>query len=400
MGRLFYIDNELSEKYSYDDLLKEIRASNTFNKFVHKGDTFEIFKEIYLSLILNTEIVLLDSDFSEYEIESMLEGADQFEEKEIDINSLNNMDIDLNKLGDWRLTLFTSGTTGVPKKVTHTITSICKGVKKSKKHSSDIWGFCYNPTHIAGIQIFFQAILNKNTIVNLFNKSTSIIHKSIEKYNITHLSSTPTFLRLLFPFNGVNKSVVRITSGGEKFDEKLITQFESFFPNAVFRNVYASTELGTMLTSKSGAFSIKDDYKDLIQVENDELIVHESLAPLIKDKIKNGWYYTGDIVKFIDSERFVFSHRENNMANIGGYKVNILEVEEIMENINGVECARVYAKPNSVLGNILMADIVAKELDSKMIKSQLNGVLQDFKIPRIIRIVDEIEKTRTGKKKR
>ena len=90
------------------------------------------------------------------------------------------------------------------------------------------------------------------------------------------------------------------------------------------------------------------------------------------------------------------------MINVGGYKVNPLEVEEVMRNIPGIAAVRVYGKPNSVLGNILCCEVVKtkQELDESSIRSFLQTRLQEFKIPRMMVFVEHLLTTRSGKTKR
>jgi len=91
------------------------------------------------------------------------------------------------------------------------------------------------------------------------------------------------------------------------------------------------------------------------------------------------------------------------MINVGGYKVNPLEVEDAIFELPGVRNVRVYSKSNSVLGNIICCEIVCDKnttLNEASIRTFLQSKIQEFKIPRIIRFVNEISKTRTGKIKR
>ena len=63
----------------------------------------------------------------------------------------------------------------------------------------------------------------------------------------------------------------------------------------------------------------------------------------------------------------------------------------------------VYGKANSILGNVLCADVVLEpgfELTEIEIKKVLGLQLQDFKVPRRIKFVEELSLTRTGKTKR
>jgi non-ribosomal peptide synthetase component E (peptide arylation enzyme) len=90
------------------------------------------------------------------------------------------------------------------------------------------------------------------------------------------------------------------------------------------------------------------------------------------------------------------------MINVGGYKVNPIEVEETLFLLPGIINARVYARNNSVLGKIICCEVVTekKDLSEPAIRKFLQNRLQEYKIPRMIRFVDQISTSRTGKLKR
>jgi acyl-coenzyme A synthetase/AMP-(fatty) acid ligase len=87
------------------------------------------------------------------------------------------------------------------------------------------------------------------------------------------------------------------------------------------------------------------------------------------------------------------------MINTGGYKVNPTEVEHSLRQIKEIADAFVFGKKNSLLGNIVSCEIISldKSLTEKQIRQFLQLKLQEFKIPRIIKFVDKINSTRTGK---
>jgi acyl-coenzyme A synthetase/AMP-(fatty) acid ligase len=87
------------------------------------------------------------------------------------------------------------------------------------------------------------------------------------------------------------------------------------------------------------------------------------------------------------------------MINVGGYKVNPHEVEEAIMNIEGISQVRVFAKSNSVLGNIVCCEVMVtrQNITEADIREYLQSKIQEFKIPRIISFVDAISTTRTGK---
>ncbi len=87
------------------------------------------------------------------------------------------------------------------------------------------------------------------------------------------------------------------------------------------------------------------------------------------------------------------------MINVGGYKVNPLEVEEYIRSIPKVLDAKVYSKKNSILGNIVCCDVIREneDLTEAALRDFLQTKLQEYKIPRMIKFVDDIKITRTGK---
>jgi len=241
----------------------------------------------------------------------------------------------------------------------------------------------------------------------LFGKSRREIYKLINDYSITHISATPTFYRLLLPFERQFKSIQRITLGGEKSNEEIYNKLMMFFPNAKFNNIYASTEAGSLLFSKNEYFKISEYYQGLVFInEENELLVHKSLLGESDTLIlKNDFYATGDLVEWIDKERktFKFLQRKNELINSGGYKINPHEIEDSLRLLDDVEEIVVYGKPNSVLGNILCADVKLRtksQLKESDIREYLSKHLQYYKIPRKIYFVENVSQTRTGKIKR
>jgi acyl-coenzyme A synthetase/AMP-(fatty) acid ligase len=396
---------------TWETLIDDIRNTSIYNPYCKSADYYTVFKHIILSVLLDKEIILLDSDFTESEL-IRLTGFTDYEKFNASVNKSMVSSVTSRKelierlrnpSDDWRITLFTSGTTGIPKKISHNFKSITRFVKVSERNGKSIWGFAYNPTHMAGIQVFFQALLNGNSIIRVFGLDAKDIYNEIRCNGVTHISATPTFYRLLLPCSETFLTVVRITSGGEKFNENAFKQFNVIFPNAKITNVYASTEAGTLFASQNDCFSVLPEYESLIHIENNELSIHSSLMGSTETNFGE-WYNTGDIIEIISQKplRFRFVNRKGQMINIGGYKVNPLEVEEAILTLVGINNVRVYSKSNSVLGNIICCDVVtnSSQITESSIRAFLQSKIQEFKIPRVIRFVEGLSTTRTGKLKR
>ncbi len=405
MTGLFLRDN--GQDYSYLDLLNSVNGKILFFPLLQSDDLYTFFSNLIIGLATDSPLTLVDSDFTENEL-SNLGLTDINRATPVkglffpDVESL----IDKVKTSEAEITIFTSGTTGQPKKVTHSFANLARAVKTGERFSDNIWGFAYNPTHMAGLQVFLQAFLNKNPIINIFGARREDTYELIRTGGVTHISATPTFYRLLLPYTLGCESVRRVTFGGEKSDDRLYEMMRMIFPNARITNIYASTEAGTLFASRGSEFQIPEKIRHLIKVENDELHVHHSLLGISNGlHLVNGYYPTGDLIEWIDQGRglFKFKSRRNELINVGGYKVNPQEVEDRIRSITDILDVRVYGRPNSVLGTILCADIIRRDgsnLTETQIRNILSDSLQDFKIPRRIKFVTSISLTRTGKMKR
>ena len=406
-SEIFFLD--FTKSVYYQTLLADLNSAKFFLRYLKTDSIYDCFLQILVATLSEEEIVLLDSDFTDSEIASLTNLQNgEYREMKIarayaDLKSVDELIERLDNIKNAQITFFTSGTTGRPKKVSHRLQSITRFVKRESRHTSDIWGFAYNPTHIAGVQVFFQALLNKNKIVRLFELSVDGIFDTIENEKITHISATPTFYRMLISRNVSFDFVKRITSGGEKFDKKTSSLLAKIFPNAKITNVYASTEVGTLFASQDDIFVVKDEVKNLIKIVDNELLLHESLLGQTADLSLTGqWYKTGDLVEVVAENplSIKFVSRQGEMINVGGYKVNPSEVEDAILSLESVSQVRVFGKKNSVLGNVICAEVVAKSLDEKSIRDYLKTRLQEFKIPRIIKFVEDIKLTRTLKTSR
>lgn len=408
---IFFIDEADGIKISYDDLLAKVNNRNEINQYIYTSNIEEIMVNFVASLYYGFDVVLLDSDFSVKELELL--GVT---EKDLTIKHVIQCHDNVKKFAEVidkiksnaknvRVSIYTSGTTGIPKKFVHSLSVLLRNIKISDKHKDDIWGFAYNITHFAGIQVFLQALMNQNTIINLFNKNLNNADMLLKKYDCNCLSATPTFYRnFIFTHKEENTKVKFVTFGGEKFENDLLMKAKNKFPLAKIRNIYASTEVGSLLSGLNDSFRIPDRLKNLVKISaENHLMIHTSL--LGNKNTDKDWYDTNDVVLLNADGSFKILSRDSDFINVGGYKVNPAEVESIILQVDGVLDVAVLSRKNSVLGNILVADIRKDEnyLEAdlkKDILAILKRELQNFKIPRIFNFVENIERSRTGKKVR
>lgn len=406
-NEIFLVEERQSKPITFEKLFQDICKCSSVPKYFRFESLYDLYLHLIVAIINSNHIVLLDNDFSDEEIKKIVGDNTFLEESYVTSMNLSALtkEILLDKIfqSTAEITLFTSGTTGQPKRVVHKVKNFLSSVKIDSKFSESIWALAYNPTHMAGLQVFFQSICNFNTLINVFQQTKEYLITAATQFEITHISATPTFYRLLFPPDFNLPSIKNVTVGGEKSDALLIEKLKIIFPKAKLTNIYASTEAGALFYSNGDVFKIREEIAHLIKIESQKLFVAISLLGNIDNIAQGEWYDTGDLVQIVTEQplSFRFVSRSNEMINVGGNKVNPIEIESLLLTISGVRNALVYGKANSVLGNMLIAEIeVEKEINTKDVRDYLSKNIQDFKVPRIIKIVDKIATTRTGKLKR
>jgi acyl-coenzyme A synthetase/AMP-(fatty) acid ligase len=395
---------------SYAELCRELVAPEVLLRpWCRPRDLADAGREIVRALVFSTEVTLFDVDWSDSEIRTLGYSTDHLGTVRT-VSGLPRVEpVDLaatvSGASSGRINLFTSGTSGRPTLVRHSLASLARGVIISAAHRDDIWAFAYNPTHVAGVQVFLQALANLNTVVNVTGLDRLAIQGAFRRHRVSHVSATPTFYRLLLPCEEPLACVRSVALGGEISGGRLHEELGRIFPAATLRNIYASTEAGSLLLSRGESFGIPPAMADAIIVRDGRLHLHRRLmAEFPGPWVEGEWYDTGDRVEIVEEHpvRFRFAGRERDSVNVGGYKVNPLEVENRLEAHSAVVVARVFGRKNSISGQILCAEVVSRNplLSETDLRAYLGAHLQAAKIPRLIRFVKEIEVTRSGKRLR
>lgn len=305
-----------------------------------------------------------------------------------------------------KLTLHSSGTSGSAKRITHRISTLLASVQVADKHGDDVWAFSYQPGRIAALHVFFQQLFNGNPAVNLYGVDIETAAKCMNSYGVSHISATPTYLKLLTAGNPVFPHVRAVTVGGEVWGASSGDRLQQSFPNARFRNIYAASEFGSLLHSDGDVFRVPEGLRERVQIHCGRLWLDKTLvADSLASRVDERFYDTGDRVELVSAEPLAFRvlGRETDWINVGGVKVDPYVVETALLQISGVGDVRVYGQANSVCGQLVAAEVMATSagaVDVATIRASLRGQLSPQEFPRIIRLVDQLTVTSSGKKRR
>ncbi len=337
------------------------------------------------------------------------------------LNILNKKIDDLLKdIKNTQWVIPTSGTTNNPKLVAHTFESLSRTSKKNIDVGSKyIWGLTFDIYRFSGIQVFLQAISGGSSlIITESNYSMNEIVDLFVKKSCNIISATPSFWRkVLMTKESGNLKLKRATLGGEISDQSILTALKNKYENIKITHIYASTEVGvgfavtdelagfpySYIENGVGNIKLKIDDNFLLWInpgkKSQEYLSNNSMYD------NNGFINTGDLVK-VENNRVLFLGRESGSINVGGNKVQPEEVEAKLLSSNLISSAYVYAKKNPMVGSLVCADVIPlnKEIDKNELKKQILSYCRDnldsFKIPAILKIVDDLEITQSGKIKR
>jgi crotonobetaine/carnitine-CoA ligase len=118
----------------------------------------------------------------------------------------------------------------------------------------------------------------------------------------------------------------------------------------------------------------------------------------------NGFMITGDRVKLLPSGDLQFGDRDKDMLKVGGENVAASEIERVVGSVPGVaECA-VVAKRDPMLDEVPVVFVLApadSTVDAQQLKAAVlakcQAALADFKVPREVRVVDELPRSTLDK---
>lgn len=398
IDKLFFVEPSSNTCKSYGDLLDDVFKLRTIPNRYYSQNSYELLTMLVAAMYCSTEFALSQNPS---DVCARAEPNAVNPQPVVDfaafLESLSN--------STCRIGVFTSGTTGRPKLIQHHLDTLLRLVRIAENRGNDVWALTYHPSSFAGLQVFMQALFNQNTIVSLADCASSDLPSVIEASGVTHISATPTWVRLLCS-DGISIEQVRhVTTGGEITSPSLVDQVKATFPNATFRNVYASSECGSLLVSEGDCFRVPDRLANLVKVQDGQLAIHPSLvASSLKDD-GDEFFLTGDCVETVGTEPLVvrFIARNSDWINVGGYKVNPMEVEQTLGRIPGVVDARVFGRKNSVTGSIVCCELVlAKDCSMTQtdIRREFAKRLEPYKVPRLVEFVDVLDRTLTGKKRR
>ncbi|HLJ19182.1 MAG TPA: phosphopantetheine-binding protein, partial [Stellaceae bacterium] len=116
------------------------------------------------------------------------------------------------------------------------------------------------------------------------------------------------------------------------------------------------------------------------------------------ETFRDGFYNTGDIGKFDARGRLVLTGRKQSFFDVGGHKVDLGEVEDVLLGIPGVREAAVVGVDMPGLGGVIKAVIAAHETCREAdILDHCRRHVAAFKVPRVVEFREMLPRSPLGK---
>ncbi len=317
--------------------------------------------------------------------------------------------------------LLTSGTTGLPKLVVHTLSSLCAAIHRDAgRYANIIWSTFYDIRRYGGLQILLRAMLTGGSMVLCDSvDSPSAFLNRARSSGVTHISGTPSHWRraLLSPAAAqLQPRYVRLS--GEPVDQSILNRLRDAYPDARIVHAFASTEAGVAFEVIDGLHGFPEDVLHRnagpeITIQDGTLRVRSDGAanrylgdnpPQIADDL--GFVDTKDIIHLYNS-RYYFAGRSDGVINVGGLKVFPEEVESVLTRHPEVHMCLVRARRSPITGDLIVADVVLKSPEAlathqhsevqKNILEFCRAILPPHKVPAIINIVPMLLISNAGK---
>ena len=333
---------------------------------------------------------------------------------------------------DLAVAIFTSGTTGQPKGVTHThgdIVAAAHGVAAGYARNSGYRpdpapghlapGVLFNPFgHMAGYsRVAFRMWIGRPTVI-VPKFTVDAARALLAQFDMDSLQLSPTMIHMLATAEEPVdlRGVKYVTSGTAPLTIATRERFEARYGVPVMQ-AYGMTEVGAVaqeryddvVAGRRGAGSVgriaagvdvqirrlDDDRPDgegeiLVRTpETSKEFIGGAPVPVDAD----GWFSTGDVGRIDDGILYITGRVQEKII-VGGFNVYPAEVEDVARRSPEVQDAVVLGMPDERLGEIPVAGVVwAGAPAEAALIDELRANLASYKVPRAFFSLDAVPLT-------
>ena len=241
--------------------------------------------------------------------------------------------------------LLTSGTTGAPKLVEHSLASLTSALAGQPRPApgSIVWSTFYDIRRYGGLQIFLRAVHAGSLVLSEAAEPVVDFLGRAAATGVTHISGTPSHWRRALMSGAaatIDPQYVRLS--GEIADQGVLDELRATYPKAVVAHAFASTEAGVAFEVRDGLAGFPASLVgapgpvELKMADGTLHIRSPGTARALPRRGRAGAarQRTASSIPAIVVEeragRYHFMGRRGGVINVGGLKVHPEEVEAVI----------------------------------------------------------------------
>jgi len=326
--------------------------------------------------------------------------------------------------------IYTSGTTGIPKGAMLTFDNFLSSAIASRRRlgheTAARWLLCMPLYHVGGLSIVLRCCLYGTTIVLHDGFDVDAVSHALDDEGVTLVSLVPTMLHRLIEQRGARPfppSLKCILLGGAAASPKLVRQ-------CIDLEIPIATTYGLTETCSQAATATPDEVRAApdhvgralpgvrLRILGDDgrerpagtigeivLSGRMVMSGYYQDPVstaaalRDGWLHTGDLGSLDERGNLRVAQRRSDLIVSGGENVYPAEVEAVLETHSSVREAVVVGVEDAEWGQRVAALVVSSDTrpDAEALIAHCRAQLAGYKCPRIIRFVDALPRTASGK---
>ena len=246
---------------------------------------------------------------------------------------------------------------------------------------------------------------------------------AIEKHKATACSLVPVMIKRILTLDDETKSRYDLSSlrivmaSGSAMSTEMRKAAMELFGDVLY-DLYGSTEVGWVAIARPedmldhpgtvgkpvpgiqiAIYNQDGDRLDAgevgeIYIKSD--VMFEGYTSGDSKEVRDGYMTIGDL-GYVDDEGFLFIEgRADDMVVVGGENIYPVEIEEVLDNLDGVDDVAVMGVPDDEYGEVLGAFVVGN-VTVEQVQRHCKDQLASYKVPKRVEILDELPRTSTGK---